>query len=161
MFMVITGAMFLQSLLTRSAEPAIPFWIGVQKMAAAALVAWAVYRGLFEARLRSRRVRRGDRDYCVFVLEPIAAMTRLVTKAAWVLQLCCSAMLVVLGAGISCFAYCREIMTGDRASRYSSRLSDWASVPGPSRGLPMAARQPCLLPFSCLALSLLLSSFFT
>jgi hypothetical protein len=47
MFMVITGGMFLQSLLKRSAEPAIPFWIGVQKAAAAVLVVWAVYRGLF------------------------------------------------------------------------------------------------------------------
>jgi hypothetical protein len=46
MFMVITGAMFLQSLLARSREPAIPFWIGVQKAAGAALVAWAVLRGL-------------------------------------------------------------------------------------------------------------------
>jgi hypothetical protein len=46
MFMVITGALFLQSLLVRSTEPAIPFWIGVQKAAAAALVAWAVIRGL-------------------------------------------------------------------------------------------------------------------
>ena len=47
MFMVITGAMFLQSLLKRSAEPAIPFWIGVQKAAAAILVGLAVARGLF------------------------------------------------------------------------------------------------------------------
>jgi hypothetical protein len=46
MFMVITGAMFLQSLWKRSAETAIPFWIGVQKAAAAALVAWAIVRGL-------------------------------------------------------------------------------------------------------------------
>lgn len=46
MFMVVTGAMFLQSLLKRSAEPAIPFWIGIQKAAAAALVGWAVMRGL-------------------------------------------------------------------------------------------------------------------
>jgi len=46
MFMVITGAMFLQSLLARSAEPAIPFWIGMQKIAAAVLVSWAVMRGL-------------------------------------------------------------------------------------------------------------------
>lgn len=46
MFMVITGAMFLQSLLVRSTEPAIPFWIGVQKIAAAGLVAWAIMRGL-------------------------------------------------------------------------------------------------------------------
>lgn len=47
MFMVITGAMFLQSLLKRSTETAIPFWIGVQKAAAAVLVGWAVVRGLF------------------------------------------------------------------------------------------------------------------
>lgn len=46
MFMVITGAMFLQSLWTRSAEAAIPFWIAVQKIAAAVLVSWAVLRGL-------------------------------------------------------------------------------------------------------------------
>jgi hypothetical protein len=46
MFMVITGAMFLQSLLARSTEPAIPFWIGMQKIAAAVLVSWAVMRGL-------------------------------------------------------------------------------------------------------------------
>jgi hypothetical protein len=46
MFMVITGAMFLQSLLVRSREAAIPFWIGVQKAAAALLVGWAVVRGL-------------------------------------------------------------------------------------------------------------------
>lgn len=46
MFMVITGAMFLQSLLVRSAEAAIPLWIGVQKIAAAILVAWAIMRGL-------------------------------------------------------------------------------------------------------------------
>ncbi|MCE8422108.1 hypothetical protein LZ190_26260, partial [Rhodovulum sulfidophilum] len=32
MFMVITGAMFLQSLLTRSPESAIPLWIAVQKL---------------------------------------------------------------------------------------------------------------------------------
>ncbi|WP_024515681.1 hypothetical protein [Bradyrhizobium sp. Tv2a-2] len=46
MFMVITGAMFAQSLLTHSTEGAIPFWIGVQKAAACVLVAWAVLRGL-------------------------------------------------------------------------------------------------------------------
>jgi hypothetical protein len=46
MFMIITGAMFLQGLLTHSTEGAIPFWIGVQKAAACALVAWAVLRGL-------------------------------------------------------------------------------------------------------------------
>jgi hypothetical protein len=46
MFMLITGAMFLQSLLKRSSETAISLWIGVQKAAAAALVAWAIMRGL-------------------------------------------------------------------------------------------------------------------
>ena len=46
MFMVITGAMFLQSLWKRSSETAISLWIGVQKAAAAALVAWAIMRGL-------------------------------------------------------------------------------------------------------------------
>jgi|GraSoiStandDraft_15_1057317.scaffolds.fasta_scaffold476712_2 hypothetical protein len=46
MFMVILGAMFLQSLLNRSNEAAIPFWIGVQKIAAAILVSWAIVRGL-------------------------------------------------------------------------------------------------------------------
>src|SRR5664279_964071 len=35
MFMLITGAMFLQGLLKRSSETAIPLWIGVQKAAAA------------------------------------------------------------------------------------------------------------------------------
>jgi hypothetical protein len=47
MFMAITGGMFLQSLLSRSKEPSIPFWIAVQKAAAAVLVGWAIYRGLF------------------------------------------------------------------------------------------------------------------
>jgi uncharacterized protein YjeT (DUF2065 family) len=47
MFMAITGAMFLQSLLGWSKEPAIPLWIGVQKVAAAALVGWGIMRGLF------------------------------------------------------------------------------------------------------------------
>ena len=46
MFIVITGALFLQSLLTHSNEPAIPFWIGVQKAASAVLMAWAILRGL-------------------------------------------------------------------------------------------------------------------
>lgn len=46
MFMLITGAMFLQSLLMRSSEAAIPLWIGIQKAAAALLVAWATVRGL-------------------------------------------------------------------------------------------------------------------
>jgi hypothetical protein len=46
MFMVITGALFLQSLLTHANEPAIPFWIGVQKAASAVLMAWAILRGL-------------------------------------------------------------------------------------------------------------------
>jgi uncharacterized protein YjeT (DUF2065 family) len=47
MFMAITGAMFVQSLLRHSTEPSIPLWIGVQKLAAAVLVGWAVARGLF------------------------------------------------------------------------------------------------------------------
>jgi hypothetical protein len=47
MFMFITGAMFLQSLLRWSMEPAIPLWIGAQKVAAAGLVAWGVQQGLF------------------------------------------------------------------------------------------------------------------
>ena len=46
MFMIITGGLFLQALLTRADEAAIPFWIGLQKAAAAALVSWAVVRGL-------------------------------------------------------------------------------------------------------------------
>ena len=46
MFMIITGAMFLQSLRAHSKEAVIPFWIGVQKAAACVLVAWAVLRGL-------------------------------------------------------------------------------------------------------------------
>lgn len=45
MFMLITGAMFLQTLLARSAERAVPFWIGVQKALAAVLVSIAVFRG--------------------------------------------------------------------------------------------------------------------
>lgn len=47
MFMVITGAMFVQSLVTRSDEPAIPLWIAVQKFAAAILVTWGWMKGLF------------------------------------------------------------------------------------------------------------------
>lgn len=47
MFMIITGAMFLQSLLTRSAEPAISLWIAVQKLAAAVLVVIAFSKGYF------------------------------------------------------------------------------------------------------------------
>lgn len=49
MFMFITGAMFLQSLLARSNEPAIPLWIGVQKLAAAVLVTIAWSKGYFVA----------------------------------------------------------------------------------------------------------------
>ncbi len=49
MCMVITVAMFLQALLTRSREPAIPLWIGVQKLAAAVLVCWGWSNGLFGA----------------------------------------------------------------------------------------------------------------
>ena len=47
MFMVITGAMFLQSLLARSSERAIPLWIGVQKASACVLVALGVFKGVF------------------------------------------------------------------------------------------------------------------
>lgn len=47
MFMAITGGLFLQSLLGHSQERSIPFWIGVQKLAAAALVSWGVYSGIF------------------------------------------------------------------------------------------------------------------
>lgn len=47
MFMVITGAMFLQSLWTRSEEPAIPLWIAIQKLAAAALVTLGWTKGIF------------------------------------------------------------------------------------------------------------------
>jgi hypothetical protein len=47
MFMVITGAMFMQSLLRRSAETLIPFWIGVQKALAALLVSIAIVQGFF------------------------------------------------------------------------------------------------------------------
>lgn len=45
MFMVITGAMFAQTLWTRSTERAVPLWIGVQKLAAAVLVSWAFAKG--------------------------------------------------------------------------------------------------------------------
>ena len=47
MFMVITGALFLQSLLNHSRERTIPFWIGVQKLAAAVLVGLGWSSGLF------------------------------------------------------------------------------------------------------------------
>ena len=47
MFMFITGAMFLQSLLARSADRSIPLWIGIQKLLAALLVALGVVRGIF------------------------------------------------------------------------------------------------------------------
>lgn len=47
MFMLITGAMFLQSLVFRSNEPSIPFWIGIQKITAAMLVSLGVVKGLF------------------------------------------------------------------------------------------------------------------
>lgn len=47
MFMVITGAMFLQSLWTRSEETAIPLWIAVQKLAAAILVTTGWLKGVF------------------------------------------------------------------------------------------------------------------
>lgn len=47
MFMVITGAMFVQSLWRRSEEPAIPLWIAVQKLAAAVLVTMGWMKGIF------------------------------------------------------------------------------------------------------------------
>lgn len=47
MFMVITGAMFMQSLLMRTDAPAISLWIGVQKFAAAILVLVAYLKGYF------------------------------------------------------------------------------------------------------------------
>lgn len=47
MFMAITGAMFLQSLLSQSEELAVPLWIAVQKYAAAVLVGYAVVLDLF------------------------------------------------------------------------------------------------------------------
>lgn len=47
MFMLITGGMFLQTLLAQSDEPAVPLWIAVQKYAAAGLVAYGITRGLF------------------------------------------------------------------------------------------------------------------
>ncbi|MEO9824869.1 MAG: hypothetical protein ABJF50_10695 [Paracoccaceae bacterium] len=47
MFMVITGAMFLQSLLLRTDAPAISLWISVQKFAAAILVLVAYLKGYF------------------------------------------------------------------------------------------------------------------
>ena len=47
MFMVVTGAMLVQDLWRRSGEPTVPLWIGVQKVAAAALVGLGVMRGLF------------------------------------------------------------------------------------------------------------------
>ena len=46
MFMVITGALFFESLWNRSGEGAIPFWIGVQKLAAAALVTFGWTKGV-------------------------------------------------------------------------------------------------------------------
>ena len=47
MFMLITGAMFLQSLITRSNERSIPLWIAVQKFSAAILVVIAYQKGIF------------------------------------------------------------------------------------------------------------------
>lgn len=47
MFMGITGALFLQTLLSHSTDRAIPLWIGVQKLSAAALVGWGVSMGMF------------------------------------------------------------------------------------------------------------------
>lgn len=47
MFMLIMGALFLQSLLVHSRESAIPLWIGVQKFAAAFLVWLGWSNGFF------------------------------------------------------------------------------------------------------------------
>lgn len=47
MFMVVTGGLFWQSLIARSGERLIPFWIGVQKFAAAVLVTLGWNAGLF------------------------------------------------------------------------------------------------------------------
>ena len=47
MFMLITGALFLQSLLRHSRENVIPLWIGVQKTLAATLLMWAWYSDMF------------------------------------------------------------------------------------------------------------------
>lgn len=47
MFMVITGAMFAQSLISRTDAPAISLWIAVQKFAAAGLVLLAYAKGYF------------------------------------------------------------------------------------------------------------------
>ena len=47
MFMAVTGAMFCQHLWRRSSDTVIPFWIGMQKTAAAILVGLGVSRGLF------------------------------------------------------------------------------------------------------------------
>jgi len=47
MFMVITGAMFLQSLVSRTDAPAISLWIAIQKVAAAVLVLIAYLKGYF------------------------------------------------------------------------------------------------------------------
>jgi hypothetical protein len=47
MFMLVTGGLFTQALLAESRERAIPLWIGIQKLAAFALVSYAVFRGVF------------------------------------------------------------------------------------------------------------------
>ena len=49
MFMVITGAMFFQALWLRTGERVVATWIGVQKLAAALLVGWAIQKGLMGA----------------------------------------------------------------------------------------------------------------
>ena len=47
MFAIVTGALFLQALLRQSKEPAIPFWIGVEKFIAAGLMGWGIMTGVF------------------------------------------------------------------------------------------------------------------
>lgn len=47
MFMVVTGALFFKTLWARSPERAVPFWIGLQKAAAAVFVLIGVHNGVF------------------------------------------------------------------------------------------------------------------
>ncbi len=46
MFMTVTGAMFAHALWQRTGERVVALWIGVQKLAAAALVVWGIHKGL-------------------------------------------------------------------------------------------------------------------
>ena len=81
--MIITGAMFLQSLLMHSTEGTIPLWIGVQKGAAAVLVGRGDYAGIAGAdRLRHGRLRRDLGDHRLGVLVAAAAMKRVFIAVA-------------------------------------------------------------------------------